>query len=471
MRPTARKIRFDRTLLVSLRAARFYAVIVDDGRPVWICAHTHETRKKANACARAQLKKLPRTGPAALRRLHATWTDQVVAVPLAEDGRPELRRSWVEAFLQCVQYQGDESPDAEWGSVVHDAIHAYWQLCIARGEESMLSEVERLVTEAFFRRPGADPNRFQQAVDVVGGFCESRLLDAGRLLVLDRKPVIEYQLRADIGWAWLIGRVDRIDRMDADDPEDPPRIVRVRDYKSGWASSGAKALEEGAPDDERRVIPHEFQRRFYAMLAFLDPSLSSELEEVETEIDYIRYRGEPQVVRYFRGELDGWWRSVLWALEQRWQQRGGPPTGCASCPECALRATCGAALTVSKAVPHNEEEARELAQEWIRAKELTASRGSALKVYAEKHDPFVVGGLEVGFLRPHDAQWKPNNARTIEIVKHLDLAGLNGEAATYPAGVASDKIPKNMRAALVEAGLARWEYGPPAFKSRKRGED
>ncbi len=465
MRPTYRK--------VPAPGRGYYALVTADKRPVWMCAHTHPDRHTAYLCAKRHVKRLPRTGPAALRRLRERWTPDHVEVPLAEDGRPELRRSWVEDFLQCAQHQDAHSPDAEFGSVIHDAIHAYWQLCLARGEESMLSEVERLVREAFFRAPGADPNRYGEAVDLVQGFCSSRLLEAHRLLVLGRRPAIEHTLRADAGWCWLVGRVDRIDRMDGEDLDDPPRIVRIRDYKTGWQASGGRALDDEAPTangSDHRVIPHEFQRRFYAQLAFLDAQLGGSLEEVETEIDHIRYRGEPMVITYMRGDLDEWWRGVLYGLAQRWQQRDAPPTGCAACETCALRTTCAASLPEARLVPFDPEGALELAQRWIRTRAMAAGQREALQAFLKERDALIVNGLEVGFLRPHKQQWRANQARALEIVQHLKLAGWAGEAVMYPPGIAEEKVPSKMKAPLVDAGLARWTLGPPAFKSRRVGE-
>lgn len=471
MKASARKVRAAVQPDMTVWPDSFYGVVLDRGRPVWMCAHSHDTRKRANACARGHLKRLPHSGPAALRLLRERWTPSHVEVPLAEDGRPELRRSWVQDFLQCAQHQDAHSPDAEWGSVVHDAVHAYWMLCIARGEESMLGEVDRIVTEAFFRAPGADPDRYGEAVELVRNFCSSRLLEADKLLVVGRHPAIEFTLRADIGWAWLVGRVDRVDRTDGEDPDDPPRIIRIRDYKTGWQPQGGRALDDEAPsaNGSAWVIPHEFQRRFYAQLAFLDPRVGQDLEEVETEIDHMRYRGEPMLVTYGRGELDEWWRGVLWGLEQRWSQRDAPPTGCAACETCALRTTCAASLPEARLVPEDHGAAVELAQRWIRSKALVGSQREALSAYMREHgEPLTVGGLEVGFLRPHKQQWKVNDP--LKVVAHMKAAGLPGEAALV-TWIDEKKVPREMKAPLVDSGAARWAPGPPVFKSRKAGED
>lgn len=464
MRATSRKVR---------GVASFYAQVEADGRPVWMCSHSHPSRRKANACARSHLKHMPRSGPAALRLLRRSWTPGEVQVPTdPQDGRPVLSRSYVESFLQCVQYRDDHSPDAAFGTVVHDAVYTYWQLCVAERAESMLAEVDRLVREAFFR-PGAavDPNRYEEARELVQGFVESRTLELHRLLIVERAPAIEFTLRADNGWCWLTGRADRIDRADGEDPDDPPRVIRLRDYKSGWAPSGGKALDGAPSTGSSRLIPHDFQRRFYAWLAFHDPRLSRDLEAVETEIDWMRYRGEPEVITYWRDDLEAWGRDMLWGLAQQWARRTAPPTGCAACTYCADRITCAGATTEARAIPTDDEAARGVAQEWIRSQARTKGLRDALAGYMQERDPMVVGGLEVGFLRPRQASWKPIRDKTIEIVKHLDLAGLNGQAATYPAGVAADKIPEVLRAPMVEAGLARWEVGPPAFKARKAGEE
>lgn len=462
MRATARKVP---------GVATFYGMVIADGRPVWICSHSHPTRRRANACARTHIKHLPRSGPAALRLLRQSWKPQEVSVPTdPDDGRPIFSRSHVEAFLQCVQFRDDHSPEAAYGTAVHDAVHMYWQLCIATHEESRLGDVDRIVRDAFFRSEGNDPERYEEARSLVYEFVSSRLLDAGQLLVVDRLPAIEFSLRADNGWCWLTGRVDRLNRTDGEDPDDAPRIIRVKDYKSGWQPTGGARLDGAPSNGSTRVIPHEFQRRFYACLAFNDPRINprGELEAVETEIEFMRYHGEPEVITYERGELDAWWEDVRWALAQRWQDRKAPPTGCNSCQFCADRITCGAATTEARAIPTDLEQARHLASDWIRTTARAKGQRAALLGFMQERDPIVVGGLEVGFLRPRKATWKAS--KPLEIVTHLNAAGMAGDQVLFTA-VDPRKVPDVLKAPMVEAGIARWEPGAPEFKARKAGAD
>lgn len=449
----------------------YYGVVTSSGRLLWACEHNHDSRKKAIACSRRHLKEQPTTRRARIRQMRGTWKRTETYIPTdPDDGRPMLSRSYIEHFLQCVQYANDDSPDAAFGSAVHAAIHAYYQLCVARGQESMLSEVDRIVREAYFMTPnGTEPGRYDEARELVYEFVASNPANLAELFSVAGRPALEFDLKADCGWFWLTGRADRIDRIDGDDPDDPPRILRVLDYKTGWDPESRRRKIPNAPRPMYAApVPHEFQRRTYAMAAFLDPRLNARLESVETAIVYPRNRRDPEIISYEKGELDGWWRDINWALAQRWQQRSGPPTGCAACEYCASRKTCGAATTDAKVVPETIEEAQDIAQQHVRAKQVTAGQSKALRSFMKGRSLMVVGGLEIGFAPPRVPTWKPTDP--LGIVNALNAQGLNGAAAMV-TWIDAKMIPDDMKAALVEAGVARWDEGDVAWRMRKAGTD
>jgi hypothetical protein len=365
-----------------------------------------------------------------------------------EGTTPVLRRSLVEAFLSCATYRPGQGPNAAFGQVMHEAIASYWLACYDANVDG-LDNAGAFAKHAWDRVPRglALPTR-QAAVQLMESFAQVHLADPRRLL------------RVEHTGAWLTqhmlltGTYDRLDRMDDDDPDDPPTAVRLVDYKT----------EQDGPD-------HAFQMQWYGALVCLDMPT---VQDVETEVDLIATRRPPYVVQYTREQLLTFWDDHVELLVRRLALPSPRPTGGAACRWCALRLTCAESMPPWDTVPENDDQALELAGEWIRADARETELKAALAAYTDgRPTPLILDGYEVGHLQPRKPSWKPQlppraltetDAQFMRrLRKLLDAAGLPDMPLALALGTTPTTAGKR---AMLAAGLAREEYSNPEFKRR-----
>jgi len=443
----------------------FYAVIRDDKRVVWVCDHAgskHPTRRSANACARRELKRWDRAHlQAGIRPRGARGYPAAAAAPTAIQAiqRTTFRRSYVENFLQCTEYLPDQGDNAQFGIMVHDAIHQYIRLCINERVESKTSAVPGVVRDAYARAGGVHPDRLDEAVEMVDAFARTRILEAERLLWVENAPALEFQLSATVGGFRYTGTCDRIDRMDGDDPYDPPRFILIRDYKTQWAK-----------------VEHTFQGRFYAALAFLDQRINQALEGVAVEFDHLPLRNglvyHPgkvgnQLAYFERGDLDHWFNDVIEIFRRRYDGPRGKPVGGMSCQYCVKRYTCAAADLVANLTPEDSDQAAELLSDRMRSAERAKTINAALNAYYKNHKPDVFGELEVGYLLPKNPSdpryWQVTDDRGL--AGELDKRGMDGKSVLVTR-VDKKLIPTQLYDMLVVANVARWNQPERKFRIR-----
>lgn len=389
------------------------------------------------------------SAPAALRR--AAGRSDYQRVP-RRNGKPVLRRSFVQAFLGCPVYAASTSTEARLGIYHHDNFAAYTLECKRQREDSLLSEVDRIARETFFTYPrGLDPSYVEDGRQLLDRFAR---MYPSEWETLTR---VEDTLVVDVGWAYLTGTIDREDRLDGGDPDDPPTEIRIRDYKSWWGRD-----------------THEFQARFYAALRYQQPD-ADELQYVEMEFIYPRRNMEPVASAWTRddwenGELGEWWQEeVLEPLARWWPQRRRLGAhGGAQCVYCAKRFTCAAADLGASQVPADEQEVAEHFQVTLRLEQLMAERRQQLAKFFERRPPMEIAGYELGYLFPNT---KPKRAITPgedEHVIELMNAIMPGAGDLVRRdGVNPDLLSRDWWDKLVADGLATEEPQDPKFKWRK----
>jgi hypothetical protein len=432
--------------------ASFYGLVMDAGRPVWSCPHDHPTRGRARACAKRFLTILTRSTPTPASQQGAVATGRRSRLELTpyQGRRPVLRRSFLASLLGCAVYEPDTGENAAFGIAAHDAIHAYWHQCIAAGEESRLGDVREIVAQVLRLPRGLSFDRRDDLLELLDQFARTHLAELDALLWVDGRPAIEYELRADVGWAVITGQPDRINRVDGGDVDDPVEGVSCPDYKTSWQTS----------DD------HLFQGRTYAQLAFLRwPSLQT----FEWMPDPLYARHDPVPLLYVRGQLDEWWEDMLGSARAIWELRQSGrarPTGGSPCQYCDLRFACPGATLDAQLTPENDEQANEMAMSWLQAKEgLKAQRKGLAQYTARRKKPLTVNGKLVGWMTPDEARWVASDP--LGIVSHATAAGYQGAKDWVVTWIDPRQVPKELKPALVEAGKARYELGPPQFKDRK----
>jgi hypothetical protein len=451
-----------------VEVGRFYALVLDDTkRLLWACPHSHATRKEANACGRKQIRLWQKEAsvPRPRVRRAGTNTFRPPTGSLVAPGNPlEFRRSFVESFLQCTEYQQDDGSQAGFGILVHDAIQAYLRACINKREDSRMKDLPAIMTEAFARHGGVHPDRFEEAAAMVEQFARTRLADWHRLLWRENVPCVEYKLATQVGDAWYTGTCDRIDRMDGDDPYDPPTRILITDYKTQWAKA-----------------QHTFQGRFYAELAF---RMMPSLEGVAVLFDHLPLRNpevwhpgkvDNQIAYFERGDLTAWLDDVIAIFQLRYKGPRGHPVGGSACQYCGLRKGCAAAEMTAESKPENTEQARELVGDWIRAQERAKALGDALEAHYKHHKPDVFANISpdprpiiVGMLAPKKPTWRATDP--VGIAGQLDKMGMDGKS-TLATITNKDAIPYTLYDTLVVAGVARWDPGEVSFKKRLADED
>src|SRR5579859_661464 len=143
-----------------------------------------------------------------------------------ESAKPVIRRSLAEGLLSCVQFQREDGEQLAFGQALHSFIAAYTLQCQAAGEETRLTDVSRLASEAWARTHGLLQSRWQEFLDLCQHFAESRPAQLGTLMH------VEHTITLDVGFAIVTCTVDRIDRTDYGDPDEEPRRIQTSDWKS-----------------------------------------------------------------------------------------------------------------------------------------------------------------------------------------------------------------------------------------------
>lgn len=447
MRPTFRKVRTPSGV-----SPRYQAVVEHAGRLVAVSARDHPTIRAARrAAAELALAGSTTADPLALAavRRRRRRVGMVPLEPVRLDGtKPAFRRTFVERFLQCTEYEADRGEDLLFGGLVHVGIHMYWKRCVAAREETRLGDLDEITREAWRTAgSGIQFGRYEEFRSVLDYFARNHIAELDTLMVLNGEPAVEVTLAVDAGWCVYTCTLDRADRVDGDDPYDPPVGVRATDYKTAYGA---------------RVDKHNFQRRFYAQMLFLSiPTL----DWVDTAWDPIRSGSGPDSAIYQRGDLDQWWADMDYQLRARWDGPRGRPTGGASCSDCALRTTCGAATLAASGKPDNSDQMVELVGEWLRTKERAGTQRDALKLWFERHAPATVNGMLVGFLPPVKQTWRASDAMGIMRLMEATVPGSGKNAMV--TWIDPKLVSPIMRDEAVQAGVARYDPGRADFKARR----
>lgn len=319
---------------------------------------------------------------------------------------PLLRRSWIENFLTCPAYASDNSERAQFGTMMHEGIHVYLRECVARKQDSLLSEVDRIAREVFHRVPrGIPPGRLFEFRELLDHFA--------RALPVDRQNLLrtEFPLFVDVGWAVLTCHPDGEWRTDSGDVDDPVESLVMRDWKTSW-----------------NYGENLFQTRFYVMSRALQPDAEG-LEEITFETWPLRGFADPIEYTFTRydweqGELRDWWENdVLKPLRDRFPQRAKlGPRGGAACEYCAKRLYCGESVPPASIAPETQEDLVEFFTETRRVEELYKTRRDAIRMFMKNRKPVVIEGYEVGNNMPREAQEEPRviQGRDEEVIEYMN---------------------------------------------------
>lgn len=353
--------------------------------------------------------------------------------------KPVIRRSLAESLLACAVFQREDGEHLAFGQAFHSFAAAYTLQCQATGEETRMTDISRLASEAWQRTPGLLWARYAEFLRLCEDFGATH--QAGLATLMH----VEYTETLDVGWAILTCTLDRIDRADLGDVDEEPTREQLLDYKT-----------------EQGEMAHEFQMSFYAQMRFINHPA---LKEIVFTIDSVRdrYKADPLTIR--RGELDLWWRTMLGALRDRWEAQPAArvPTGGPACVGCARRAECPKALAVAREIPETEDQADELFDEALRLEEAFAVRKAGLVEFYRHREPRVAAGHEVGFLIPRDPKLVVT-AKPLALRTWLNRHHMDGDSVLK---VDSDAVSKSAIAeTLVVAGLAKREHSRPTFKWR-----
>jgi hypothetical protein len=351
--------------------------------------------------------------------------------------KPIIRRSTAEALLQCGHFEREDNDRLARGQAFHAFVASYFRRCAEEHEETLFTAVPELASRAWAHQRGLRQSEWDDFLALCDRFARSH---AARL---DTLVAIERTFTHDIGWALLTATTDRIDRIDLGDRDDEPTRIRIPDWKTEW-----------------ELMDHWFQMRWYTQMAFLElPAL----EEVEFVIDLVRFGREMEPIVFVRGELDFWWETTLLALRDR-VSTPGEPTGGSACADCVKRFNCARATALSREVPETIEQAVELYQEDLRLQEAHQLRWAGLERFFLDREPLVVGDRELGFLVPRDDSFVITG-RPMAVVQALRTVGWDGmPLLTIPGSKITHKA---VQQALVDAGVAEYRRGAPAFKDRK----
>lgn len=349
--------------------------------------------------------------------------------------KPEIRRSLAEGLLACSDFQREDGERLAFGIAFHDFVALYWRRLQAIHEESDLTAVRGLASEAWARTPGLLQSRFDEFMGLAERFAETHLGNLATLTVVEHTEVL------DVGFAVLTATMDRIDRLDAGDPDDDATWEQITDYKT----------EQGEMD-------HAYQIRDYVQKRFLN---HPRLRRISFVVDPVRLGRPDEPIEFERGGLDEWWRVNLDGLRRRLDTPPGNPTGSAKCYECALRTTCGRALAEAREAPTTEAQADEQLAEHHRLDAGAEVRWAGLKHFYEGRDERVVAGEDVGFLETLEPSVEILVGPT-EMRFYNAVSGRPQDAYLKVATPTSRAVVDQM----LVLGLARSRYKPRQFKTR-----
>lgn len=390
---------------------------------------------------------------AAIRRAQtpASWR-----VPRYQ-GKPVLRRTWVENFLACGVWRDSSSEEAAFGSWWHEAASAYVRTCQAHGEESRLVDVERIARETFQRQPrGLHPGRLREGTQLLDQFARTWLAE---LQTLTR---LEFTMAHDIGWAILTGQADREDRIDDDDRGDPPRVVRLTDYKTHWG-----------------VADHWFQMRFYAYLRFQEAIREAQalglrecpLEEVQVRVLHPRLPWHEPIEDYYDlPTLEPWWRDeVVGPLTETWPRRRSlGPTGGSACQYCAKRLTCASAEGESAHAPESPEGFLLYFQEALRTDARLRELRAGIRMWFRDRVAMTAFGYEVGPLYPRSPEeLAVVPGRDEDLIAYMNELSPGSGELIRRTGAHPALIAREWWQPLQDEGLVRIVDKPASIKWRK----
>lgn len=353
---------------------------------------------------------------------------------------PTIRRSLAEGLAGCPAFVMERSERLAFGQAFHRFAAAYWRHLQAISEESDLTAVGHLASDAWARTPGLLQSRWAEYIALCDRFAASHLGE------LDMLAAVEEPITLPIEWAMLVCTPDRIDRIDGGDPDDDATWERITDYKT----------EQGEMD-------HEFQIHWYAQMRFLTQPA---LQRIDLVLDLVRWGAPHDPITVERGELDAWWDTTLAALRHRLDVGpGAPPVGGPACEGCALRRTCGESLPSVAIAPATEEEADILLSEHHRLDAAAKVRWGLLEEFYRDRAPRLdVNGEEIGFLRSRKPAFRwvalPSAVAAWARKRSMDWRPFVG-LVTKPV------TNRGVQDLAVADGMAVFEFNPPQFKTRK----
>lgn len=277
-----------------------------------------------------------------------------------------LRRTELQQLIGCEAAESDESEAANFGSLFHRCVEAYWDRCMHAGGD-LPEESDSIVSAVLAEKAwGVDPSRFADLRQLMDRFVWSHSVSIQTFASTERK--LSAEIETDTDPFILTGTVDRSDWLEVDQ-YGQPTVGMITDYKSHYA-----------------IVDVSFQMRVYANLMIrIHPSV----EVVVTRPDFVRIRqGEEFDEQMTRTQLQEWWDdtlppSLLTRVVERYKTKraGEPmiPTGGSACQYCRLRWSCPASIAPHRNAPATEDEARTVLAELIRLNAGVATRKDALK--------------------------------------------------------------------------------------------
>ena len=277
-----------------------------------------------------------------------------------------LRRTELQQLIGCEAAESDESEPANFGSLFHRCVEAYWDRCMQAGGD-VPEEFDSIIDAVLGERAwGVDPVRFVDLRKVMDRFVWSHTVGLATFASTERK--LRAVIDTDTEPFLLTGTVDRSDWLETNEWGEPT-VGMITDYKTHHA-----------------IVDVAFQMRVYGnLLIRMHPSV----DLVVVRPDFVRIRqGEEFDEQLTRTELEEWWDvtlppSLLTRVIERKRERDAgakmTPTGGSACQYCRLRWSCAAAIAPARTHPQNEDEARGVLAEVIRLDAAVKARKDALR--------------------------------------------------------------------------------------------
>ena len=278
-----------------------------------------------------------------------------------------IRRTELEQLIGCEDCESEESEIANFGSLAHRCIEAYFDRAMQAGGD-VPEEMQAIVDSVFTERAwGVHPDRFTDLRRLMDRFAFSHSVSMDTFASTERK--LSAVIDTDVEPFMLTGTVDRTDWLEVDS-WGQPTVVMITDYKTYWTATDTS-----------------FQMNVYA---YLICEMHPTIQEVLLRPDFIRLRQGNEFDRSMdRTAIQAWWDetcppSLLGRVVARYiAKREGEkmtPTGGSACQYCSKRhGKCAEVVNPSKGVPATEEEARELLGKVIRLDAAVKSHKAMLK--------------------------------------------------------------------------------------------